>query len=101
MDCRPSGLPGRGGPRRSPLDFAMRSKSPAGRRLAQIGRTATEGEGTMPKKLLTVGLAVGLAIGAGVVSSTRAFQASGESIAIDSDDLAGTVSGPTGPEAGV
>jgi hypothetical protein len=55
----------------------------------------------MPKKALTVGIAIGVAVWAGVVSSTRAFQASGESIAIDSDDLAGTVSGPSGPEPGV
>ena len=33
----------------------------------------------MPKKLLTVGIVIGLAIWAGVVSGTRAFQASGES----------------------
>ena len=55
----------------------------------------------MPKKLLTVGLVIGLAIWAGVVSSTRAFQATGEGIAVDSDDLAGTVTGPSGPEPGV
>ena len=55
----------------------------------------------MPKKLLTVGIAIGLAVCAGVVSGTRAFQTPGNAIAIDSDDLAGTVTGPSGPEAGV
>ena len=35
----------------------------------------------MPKKLLTVGIAIGLAVWAGVVSGTRAFQTSGEAIA--------------------
>ena len=35
------------------------------------------------------------------MSGTRAFQTAGAAIAIDSDDLAGTVTGPSGPEAGV
>jgi hypothetical protein len=55
----------------------------------------------MPKNVLTVGIAVTLAVSAGVVTGTRAFQTAGAAIAIDSDDLAGTVTGPTGPEAGV
>jgi hypothetical protein len=55
----------------------------------------------MPKTRLTVGIAIGLALCAGVVGSTRALQTSGDAIAIDSDDLAGTVAGPSGPEAGV
>ena len=55
----------------------------------------------MSKRPLTVGFAIGLAICAGVVTGTRAFQTSGDAIAIDSDDLAGTVTGPSGPEAGV
>ena len=55
----------------------------------------------MPKRLLTVGIAIGLAVWAGAVSGTRAFQTSGNTIAVDSDDLAGTVTGPSGPEAGV
>ena len=50
---------------------------------------------------LTVGIAIGLAVCAGVVSGTRASQAPGNALAIDSDDLAGTVTGPSGPEAGV
>ena len=50
---------------------------------------------------LTVGIAIGLAVCAGVVSGTRASQAPGNAIAIDADDLAGTVTGPSGPEAGV
>ena len=61
----------------------------------------TKGEIIMPKKSLTVGIVIGLAVCAGVVSGTRAFQTTGEAIAIDSDDLAGTVTGPSGPEAGV
>jgi hypothetical protein len=55
----------------------------------------------MPDKRLTVALAIGLAVCAGVVSGTRAFQTSGDAIAIDNDDLAGTVTGSSGPEAGV
>ena len=55
----------------------------------------------MPKTLLTIGVAVGIAICAGVVSGTRAAQTSGAGVAIDGDDLAGTVTGPSGPEAGV
>ena len=55
----------------------------------------------MPKIVLTVGIAATLAVSAGVVSGTRAFQTAGAAIAIDSDDLAGTVTGPAGPEAGV
>ena len=52
----------------------------------------------MPKTLLTIGIALTIAICAGVVSST---QTPGAAIAVDGDDLAGTVSGPSGPEAGV
>jgi hypothetical protein len=55
----------------------------------------------MPKNVLTVGIAAALAVSAGVVSGTRAFQTAGAAIAIDSDDLAGTVTGAGGPEAGV
>ena len=55
----------------------------------------------MPKKLLTLGIIIGFMVFAGVVSGTRAAQTTGEAIAIDSDDLAGTVTGPSGPEAGV
>src|SRR5262245_17746248 len=52
----------------------------------------------MPKTLLTIGIALTIAICAGVVSST---QTPGAPIAVDGDDLAGTVTGPSGPEAGV
>jgi hypothetical protein len=52
----------------------------------------------MSKTLLTIGVALALAICAGVVSST---QTPGAAIAIDGDDLAGTVTGASGPEAGV
>ena len=55
----------------------------------------------MPKKLLTLGIIIGFMVFAGVVSGTRAAQTTGEAIAIDSDDLAGTVTGPSGPEVGV
>ena len=55
----------------------------------------------MPKKLLTAGFTIALAMCAGVAGSTRALQAPGNAIAIDSDDLAGTVTGLAGPEAGV
>jgi hypothetical protein len=55
----------------------------------------------MHKTLLIIAVALGIAICAGVVSATRAAQTPGEGIAIDSDDLAGTVTGPSGPEAGV
>jgi hypothetical protein len=49
------------------------------------------------KKSLTVGIIMGLAVFAAVVSG----QNTGSAIPIDGDDLAGTVTGPSGPEAGV
>ena len=52
----------------------------------------------MSKTLLTIGAALSIAICAGVVSS---MQTPGAAITIDGDDLAGTVTGPSGPEAGV
>src|SRR5918995_3029702 len=52
----------------------------------------------MPRTLLTFGVALAIAICAGVVST---MQTPGAAIAIDGDDLAGTVTGPSGPEAGV
>ena len=55
----------------------------------------------MAKKPLTLGIVIGLAVWAGIVSGTRAAQTTGEAIVIDNDDLAGTVTGPSGPEAGV
>jgi hypothetical protein len=55
----------------------------------------------MRNAVLTVGIAVGFAVCAGVATGTRAFQTSGAAVAADSDDLAGTVTGPSGPEAGV
>src|SRR5262245_33442768 len=55
----------------------------------------------MLKKSLSLGIIIALAIWAGIVSGTRAAQTTGEAIAIDSDDLAGTVTGASGPEAGV
>ncbi len=55
----------------------------------------------MPKILLTVGTAVVLAAAAGLATGTRASQTAGAAVAMDADDLAGTVTGPGGPEAGV
>src|SRR5215210_1895144 len=55
----------------------------------------------MPKQRPTAGLAIGLALCAGLLSGTRAAQSSGDAVAVDGDDLAGTVTGPSGPEAGV
>jgi len=56
----------------------------------------------MRKIRLTFGLAVAFVISAGIVSGTRAFQAqTATGIAMDADDIAGTVTGPSGPEAGV
>jgi hypothetical protein len=55
----------------------------------------------MVKKPITLGIVLGLVVWAGIVSGTRAAQTTGEAIAIDNDDLAGVVTGPSGPEAGV
>jgi len=55
----------------------------------------------MLKKLLTVGIGIGLVVWTGVVSGAGSLQTSGNTIAMDNDDLAGTVTGPSGPEAGV
>ena len=55
----------------------------------------------MAKNLLTLGIVIGLAVWAGIASGTRAAQTTGGAITVDSDDLAGTVTGPSGPEAGV
>ena len=61
----------------------------------------TKGESIMAKKPLTLGIVIGLVVWAGIVTGTRAAQTTSEAPAIDSDDLAGTVTGPSGPEAGV
>jgi hypothetical protein len=45
-------------------------------------------------------VAIILAVAGGIISSTPAAQ-SGDAVAIDADDLGGTVTGPSGPEAGV
>jgi hypothetical protein len=57
----------------------------------------------MPKAALTVGFAVGLAILTAVMSGTGAIQAQAPAagVTVDNDDLGGTVTGPSGPEAGV
>jgi hypothetical protein len=55
----------------------------------------------MSKLPLTLSIVILLVVWAGIVSGTRAAQTTGNSIAIDGDDLAGTVTGPSGPEAGV
>src|SRR5262249_55457282 len=55
----------------------------------------------MRRTLLTIGVAAGIALCAGLLSGTQAAQNAGAGIAIDADDLGGTVTGPCGPEAGV
>ena len=55
----------------------------------------------MLKKPLSVVIALGFVLCAQVGSDTRALQSSPNSIAVDNDDLAGTVTGASGPEAGV
>jgi hypothetical protein len=54
----------------------------------------------MPKTRLIVSIVAALSISAGVMKNTRA-QGPATAIAVDSDDLAGTVTGPSGAEAGV
>src|SRR5689334_3960961 len=46
-------------------------------------------------------LALGIAVAAGMNGGQVASQTSGGAVAIDPDDLAGRVTGPSGPEAGV
>src|SRR5262245_7474510 len=55
----------------------------------------------MRKTLLTIGVAAGIAIGAGLLSGMQAAQNAGAGIAVDADDIGGIVTGPSGPEAGV
>jgi hypothetical protein len=59
----------------------------------------------MPKKSLrsigSIGVAIGLVVCAGAVTGPVSSQTSTDTIAIDSNDLAGRVTGPSGPEAGV
>jgi hypothetical protein len=55
----------------------------------------------MPKPFLSIGLSIGLAVSIGTEWGTVASQTPGSAIAVDADDLAGTVTGPSGPEAGV
>ena len=55
----------------------------------------------MSKTWLSVGLAVAFAVSVGLMAGRVASQTPGDAIAIDSDDLAGRVTGPSGPEAGV
>jgi hypothetical protein len=54
---------------------------------------------TLVSRKLVLGIAAGLVVCAASFSGLRAFQATAPTI--DSDDLAGTVTGPSGPEAGV
>src|SRR5678816_1137348 len=54
----------------------------------------------MKKTSFSVGLAIGLAICAGLLNGTMSSQTSGDVIPVDSDDLAGRVTGPSGPESG-
>jgi hypothetical protein len=59
----------------------------------------------MPRKSLSsigsIGLAIGLVVYAGAVAGPLSSQTSTDTIAIDNNDLAGRVTGPSGPEAGV
>jgi len=55
----------------------------------------------MPKTLWTLGLAVALAVSFGIARGTVESQTAGGAIPVDSDDVAGRVTGPSGPEAGV
>src|SRR5262245_19389923 len=55
----------------------------------------------MVKTFLSIGLAIGLAVSVGIVRGTVASQTPADAIAVDTDDLAGRVTGPSGPEAGV
>jgi hypothetical protein len=55
----------------------------------------------MTKSLFRVGLALGIVVVAGIAGGRVASQTSAGAIAVDSDDLAGRVTGPSGPEAGV
>ena len=55
----------------------------------------------MPKTVWTIGIAVGLAVFFGIARGAVESQTAGEVIAVDSDDVAGRVAGPSGPEAGV
>ena len=55
----------------------------------------------MTKKLLALGVSVGLLVFLASLVGTHAFQSAGTAIQIDNDDLGGVVTGPRGPEAGV
>jgi hypothetical protein len=55
----------------------------------------------MSRKLFALGIAGGLLVCAASFSGVRAFQSAATAPTIDSDDLGGTVTGPSGPEAGV
>ena len=55
----------------------------------------------MSKTWLSIGLVVAFVVSVGVMTGRVASQTPGDAIAIDSDDLAGRVTGPAGPEAGV
>jgi hypothetical protein len=55
----------------------------------------------MSKTFLSLGLALGLAVTAGLAGGKVASQSAGGAVAIDADDLAGRVTGSSGPEAGV
>jgi hypothetical protein len=55
----------------------------------------------MTKSLFRVGLTLGIVVAAGIAGGRVASQTSAGAIAVDSDDLAGRVTGPSGPEAGV
>ena len=53
------------------------------------------------KSIGSIGLAIGLVVCAGAITGPVSSQTPGDTIAIDNNDLAGRVTGPSGPEAGV
>jgi hypothetical protein len=55
----------------------------------------------LSRKLFSLATAAGLVVCAASFSGLGASQSAGPAVAIDGDDLAGTVMGPSGPEAGV
>src|SRR6187549_2894000 len=55
----------------------------------------------MSKRFLTLSVAILLAAAAGILGRPASSQTSTDTITIDSDDLGGRVTGPSGPEAGV
>ena len=55
----------------------------------------------MLKRFLTLSVAILLAVAAGILTRPASLQTAADTITIDSDDVGGRVTGPSGPEAGV